>query len=213
MAPKPKNPSRPHPPANLGVWEDGKTVWYAPALDLPAWVLTTFLMEDGPLYNEDHKHLLDADIAFLWAADENTKQGRIILGQCEEVTFRCGKWQKGRQIQQMVDWFGDVPKFLITLDADFARGCTDNEFCALVEHELYHIGHGKDEFGQLRFQRESGEPVLALRSHDVEEFFGVVRRYGPSPAVKQLVEAASKAPEVSKINIARACGTCMVRAA
>ncbi len=43
-----------------------------------------------------------------------------LLGQCEEVTFRAGAWQKGRQEQQMRDWFGNVPDFLITLDADYS---------------------------------------------------------------------------------------------
>ena len=216
MPAKPKRPSRPQPPAGIGDWIDDKPFWYAPAADMPDWVMATFLMEDAPLYNEDHKHLLEAHVAFLWAGEPNARRGRQVLGQCEEVTFRCGAWQKGRQQQQMTEWFGTVPAYLITLDAEYARECSDLEFCALVEHELLHIAHAVDQFGQPRFNKDTGQPVLTLRDHDVSEFVSIVRRYGagrPDGAVAQMVAAAGKAPEVSGVNIARACGTCMMRAA
>jgi hypothetical protein len=134
------------------------------------------------------------------------------LGQCEEVLFRCNAWQKGRQQQQMTDWFGMVPQFLITLDASYALTCSDIEFCALVDHELYHIAQELDEFGSPAF-RKDGLPKLCMRGHDVEEFIGVVRRYGAGEDVQRLIDAAKGAPEVSKLNIARACGTCLLKAA
>lgn len=186
---------------------------FAPAPDVLAWARSMFITEGGQLHNPDHEHLEYGDIKFLWASSGFAKQGRIVLGQCELVSFRAGPWQKGRQEQQMRDWFGQVPEFIITLDADYSRKCSDAEFCALVEHELYHIGHEHDEFGAPAFYRDSGLPKLGMRAHDVEEFIGVVRRYGPSADVAKLVSAAQAAPEVAKLNIARACGTCLLRAA
>jgi hypothetical protein len=56
-------------------------------------------------------------------------------------------------------------------------------------------------------------PVLCMRGHDVEEFVGVVRRYGPSDDLQRPIDAAKGAPEVAKLNIARACGTCLLRVA
>jgi hypothetical protein len=50
-----------------------------------------------------------------------------------------------------------------------------------------------------------------MRGHDVEEFTGVVRRYGASVEVQEMIDAASQPAEVAKLNIARACGTCMLR--
>jgi hypothetical protein len=185
---------------------------FVPAPEVLEWVKTSILPEDAPIHNPDHTHLEFADLAFLWAAGGFVKQGRTVLGQCEEVTFRCGPWQKGRQEQQMIEWFGNVPSYLITLDASFCRDCSDADFCALVEHELYHVGHMKDDFGQPAFTKD-GIPKLGIRGHDVEEFTGVVRRYGPSPDVRKMVEAANKVPEVAKLNIARACGTCLLKAA
>jgi hypothetical protein len=183
-----------------------------PAPDVRAWALDTFVVDGAHLRNEDHQHLEFARIEFLWATYGFAKQGRIVLGQCEEITFRAGPWQKGRQEQQMREWFGSVPDFVITLDATYSQKCSDAEFCALVEHELYHIGHKKDASGQPEFAK-GGLPKLAMRGHDVEEFVGVVRRYGASHDVQRLLDAAKKGPEVAKLDIARACGTCLLKAA
>lgn len=71
----------------------------------------------------------------------------------------------------------------------------------LVEHELYHITQATDDFGAPKFNKE-GQPVLKLRGHDVEEFVGVVRRYGASVEVQELVDAANRPAEVAQLNIA-----------
>ncbi|MGS1033125.1 putative metallopeptidase [Burkholderia glumae] len=187
----------------------------APADGLAEWVQATFLADGAPLRNPDHGHLVDADIAYLWAAVGNTRQMRRVIGQCEEVMIRAGGWQRARQEQQFCEWFGHVPAFLITLDAHYARECSDAQFCALVEHELYHVGQRLDEFGAPAFTKDS-LPKLGIRGHDVEEFVGIVRRYGVGGAAgdtAKLVEAARRAPEVGHADIARACGTCMLRAA
>lgn len=201
--------SRPQPPEQL---IESLYTTLLPAPDLADWVNATILADDGPLHNPEHAHLIDADLCFLWASGAFSKQGRTVVGQAEQVMFRAGGWQKARQEQQMREWFGYVPAFVITLAADYCAQCSDAEFCALVEHELYHVAQALDEFGSPKFDKE-GHPKLALRGHDVEEFVGVVRRYGASPQVACMVEAAKHPAEVENINIARACGTCLLRAA
>ena len=52
-----------------------------------------------------------------------------------------------------------------------------------------------------------------MQGHDVEEFVGVVRRYGMSEDVRKLVNAANKNPEISKLDVAHACGTCLLKLA
>lgn len=183
-----------------------------PAPEIGDWVSDCILSAEGHLHNPDHGHLIDADLRFMWASSAFTKKGRTVLGQAEEVAMRAGGWQKARMEQQMHEWFGEVPKFIITLAADFCAQCTDLEFCALVEHELYHIAQQQDDFGAPAFTRE-GQPKLTMRGHDVEEFVGVVRRYGASNEVQQLIDAAAERPEVAKLDIARACGTCMLKLA
>lgn len=203
--------NRPQPPGHLGKLDDSgefsKTL--VPASELGRWVEEAILAEGGPLHNPDHAHLLDADLCFMWASSAFAKQGRTVVGQAEQVMFRAGGWQKARQEQQMIEWFGRVPAFIITLAADYCDQASDAEFCALVEHELYHIAHATDEFGAPRFDKDTGRPKLGLRAHDVEEFIGVVRRYGPSRQVQGLIDAAKASPQAGNINIARACGTCI----
>ena len=203
--------SRPYSPADF-VEEFAPYIKLVPASDIMQWVTDNILNGEGELHNPDHAHLIDADIAFMWAATAFSKKGRTVLGQAEEVAMRAGGWQKARMEQQMYEWFGHKPDYIITLAADFCSQCSDLEFCALVEHELYHIAQETDEFGAPKFTRD-GQPKLCMRGHDVEDFVGVVRRYGASADVQEIIDAASQPAEVAKINIARACGTCLMKLA
>lgn len=206
---------RPLPPANLGEWDGDTQINFLPARDVRDWMLETFIEEGGHLFNEDHKHLLTANFEVLWAAGSFHKQGRTVIGFTEEVAFRVGGWQRDRQIMQMQQWFGQVPDYLITLAGSYAAEASDADWCALVEHELYHIGHKPDEFGAPGFTKE-GLPKLFIRGHDVEEFVGVVQRYGvgnPEGGLAQLVRAGKSNTQVSRYKLSGACGTCMLRAA
>ncbi|WP_277343405.1 putative metallopeptidase, partial [Pseudomonas viridiflava] len=77
-----------------------------PAFEVWEWVHAETLSSTGSIHNEDHAHLLDADIRVMWASSSFEKQGRTVLGQAEQVAFRAGGWQKARMEQQMLDWFG-----------------------------------------------------------------------------------------------------------
>ncbi len=200
---------RPMPPVDL---LESLLLTLSPAIGVWDWVQREILADTGSIHNPEHAHLIDANIRVLWASTGFAKQGRVVLGQAEQVMFRAGGWQKARQEQQMREWFGEEPDFLITLAADYCSQCSDVEFCSLLEHELFHIAQKTDEFGAPKFSSD-GMPSLYLRGHDVNEFVGVVRRYGASEAVQEMIDAASKPPEVAKINIARACGTCLLKSA
>ncbi|MDM9674886.1 putative metallopeptidase [Raoultella planticola] len=204
---------RPFPPVNFTRENWLPYTRLIPATEIGDWVNLHILSEDGRIHNPDHIHLLDADFAFMWASGAFEKKGRYVLGQCEQVMLRAGGWQKARMEQQMHEWFGRIPKFIITLAADYCEQCSDLEFCALVEHELYHIAQATDDYGAPKFNKETGMPVLTLRGHDVEEFVGVVRRYGASKDVQEMVDAANRPAEVAHIDVARACGTCMLKLA
>ncbi|WP_327437394.1 putative metallopeptidase [Sinorhizobium meliloti] len=101
-----------------------------------------------------------AELGFLWTVVENSRKGRRIIGHCEEETSgRHGKWARAQAEMQVKQWFGFVPDFIITLDAEYCRAC--------------------------------GAPVFTIRGHNVEEFVGVVRRYGADAAgVRAIVDAA-----------------------
>lgn len=187
---------------------------FVPSPELAEWVSVTLIDSAGALHNSDHEHLAEAHIGYLWTSAPCSSKGRTVVGMAEIPLFRCNKWQKGRQEQQIREWFGEIPDFIITLDAYYCQDASDIEFLSLIEHELYHCAQETDEFGTPKFKKETGLPTYAIAGHDVEEFVGVVRRYGAvNPAVQDLIIAAANKPEVGRLNIARGCGTCTLKLA
>ena len=212
---------RPMPPKDIGVldfdWSMHNDMPYdfRPDEDLKDWVWSTLIDEEGELCNPDHIHLsyYSRDlIGFMWASRPFEKGGHVVLGQAEQVAIMAGGWKRKRQELQMVQWFGYIPKYIITLDAGYAESCSDVDFCALIEHELYHIGFEIMD-GEMYISPSTGKPKLKMKGHDVEEFHGVVQRYGASPDVQKMVELANDGPTISRANIAHACGTCLLKLA
>ncbi|MDH2603337.1 putative metallopeptidase [Acinetobacter baumannii] len=211
------NQIRPFPPQELiDKADEEEAIRLAPAPDLMNWVIANFLTIGGPLHNPDHDHIAELIhdneefLAFAWASSACMAKKRMVLGQCEKVMFNQGGWKKARQEQQMRDWFGYVPVYLITVDASYCDQATDRDFCALIEHELYHIGVERDEDGDPLISEMTGLPKHYLAGHDVEEFVGVVKRWGADESVKRLIEVAKQAPFVSDVNISKCCGTCLI---
>ena len=208
---------RPFPPTDLiDQAEEEEAIRLEPAVDLKEWVVSNFLTIGGHLYNPDHDHIAELlhdneeFLAFAWASSAAVAKKRMVLGQCEKVMFNVGGLKKARQEQQMRDWFSFVPQYLITIDASFCEEASDNDFCALIEHELYHIGVERDEDGEAPYSDMTGLPKHYLASHDVEEFYGVVRRWGANESVKRLVEITKQAPFVSDFNVSACCGNCVI---
>lgn len=187
---------------------------FMPDETLREWIMDTFVAEDGPLANPDHFHLADAEIGVLWTNVDNSKNMRVVIGQAELMPpMAMGKWQRARAIAQTEEWFVALPDFLLTFSAPAAASMDDASFCALVEHELYHCAQSRDAYGMPKFKQD-GSPSFAIRGHDVEEFVGVVSRYGMIDSqVAAMVEAANQRPTVALANIRGACGTCALKAA
>lgn len=187
-------------------------VGFKPDDDLLEWVKRAILSEAGPLFNPAHKHLRDASLAFLWTNAPNSRGGHAVAGMTEKPISQGNKWAKARHDLQMDQWFGRNIEYLITLDAVYAAENPDINFCALIDHELYHIAHKRDKDGGLAFNKETGNPVLTLVGHDVEEFVGVVERYGPGAAAgatAELVRVANLPPLIGAAQIKAACGNCL----
>ncbi|MET0364137.1 MAG: putative metallopeptidase [Sphingobium sp.] len=202
---------RPLPPEHLSdIIDPANMDQFEPAHDLQDWIDATFLDAASDLFNADHAHLRDASLGVLWTNCENSRNMRTVIGQAELMPpMAMGKWQKARAEQQIMEWFGGMPDFLLTFSAPAAATMDDASFCAMVEHELYHCAQKSDAFGMPKFKQD-GSPSFAIRGHDVEEFVGVVARYGAiDPAVAAMVEVAGRKPLMSAASIAGACGTCL----
>lgn len=204
---------RPRPPESIFEIEAGDT--FVPAPEIIDWARATFIDEGATVENPEHVHLRHASICALWTNVSNAKAGMTVLAQCElGDPMAMGKWAKAKARLQVEQWFGYIPDFLLTFDARYADTCSDIEFMALVEHELYHAAQAKDIYGAPRFNKETGRPVFTMRGHDVQEFTSVVRRYGADAAhVREFVDAASRPPEIGRVSVAHACGTCQLKVA
>ncbi|TCB71587.1 transposase [Acinetobacter sp. ANC 4216] len=207
--------NRPYPPKHITDPEEWTEEFlFEPAQEIYDWLHTNILDPNSKLYNPDHEHLVGhSGVCFLWAEKAFNKLERIVLGQAEIVQFQVSGWKKFRQEAQLIRWFGFLPKALITLDAHYCSYCSDEDFMALVEHELYHLMHKISPNGGPCYDSHTGHPILKMRGHDVEEFFGVVRRYGGHSDIQKMAKLVEDGPTISRANIAHACGTCLLKLA
>lgn len=209
MLPATINERRPRPPIDL-VEGASTAIPFWPAPDFAEWMFDTFINEGATLENPEHEHLRDASIGVLWTSQDNTKRQRMIVGRAElgETVGGSDPWTKGRTVQQLEAWFGAVPDFILTFFAPFADKADDATFCALVEHELSHCAQERDSYGMPKW-RKFGGPAFCMRGHDVEEFVGVVARYGADAAgVRDMADAAAAGPTIAAADISFACGNC-----
>lgn len=201
---------RPFPPELL-INEYVGINYFVPSPELEEWTRKTFLNDESPLHNPEHAHLLQAHIGYLWTNVPNVSKMRGVAGTAEMPFFRGAKWQKARATMQMQEWFGAIPDFVITLDANYCNQISDTNFCALVEHELYHCAQALDEFGAPKFNALTDRPIYTMRDHDVTEFVGVVTRYGIGAVANgtAFVEAANSEPAIAHADISKMCGNCL----
>lgn len=146
---------------------------------------------DRVLRMPEHEHLVenDIDLAFLFRREEKIVGGRQILGTVYEPKVQGG-------LRDVFEWMirrmlGRLPRFLVVLDEGFWLASGDRNREILVFHELSHCQQKTDRYGAPRFDVD-GRPVYGLRSHDVEEFTSVVRRYGAwNDDIRAFLEAAA----------------------
>lgn len=209
LTPLPAALKRPNAPLDLDPMGE-----FRPAPELEAWARSAFIDETGPLMNPEHAHLRYAHIGWLWTNVPNARHMKGIAATCELGKPQGqGRWAKARSAMQIRQWFGAEPDFIITVWTG-AWDEDDWSAVALIEHELYHAAQDRDEFGAPKFSKQTGRPVFGLRGHCVEEFVGVVRRYGAtSQELRDMVSAVNRGPEIADAKIVRACGTCRRKAA
>ena len=85
---------RPYPPSSLLELSELSDfgIRLAPAPEIWDWLKAEILADTGSIHNPEHAHLIDANIGVLWASTGFAKQGRVVLGQAEQLMFRAGGW-------------------------------------------------------------------------------------------------------------------------
>lgn len=168
-----------------------------------------FMTIGSKFYNRDHEHLEDASIGYLLTNVENIKGGAWVLGTAQLGEPSGGTpWAKIKAYQQLDQWFGHIPDFIITLDSVFLNTADPAQICALIEHELYHCSIKKDDIGMPKLDRWGGA-TWEMRPHDVEEFTGVVGRYGAwKQALHEMKAAFDAEPLFGTVDLGGICGAC-----
>lgn len=93
------------------------------------WIRETFILPEAPLFNPDHAHLAFAKLGVVWTGVLNNRHQRTIIATCETTKQNTsGAWKKARAEQQLEDWFGELPDFLITLYAPALTTFDDRSF-------------------------------------------------------------------------------------
>ena len=178
---------------------------FGPAPELKAWAIATFIDENSPLYNEDHEHLADAKFLFVWSRASIKSKGARVIGTASTGKQRGGMGAKEFLESFYQDWFESedpeenegLPDFIITIDANYVEEASPLAICALIEHELYHCDVRRDEDGEPLYIR--AQVTYKMRGHDIEEFFGVARRYGAATVqLMQLKNILGRSPEVDE---------------
>lgn len=116
---------------------------------------------------DEHKNLAHVRIEYVWRDKHAKSKGRTVLAAARKIgginAFLAGS------SAGLADDEANEPLFVIEVAADTWQRLTDDQRKALVDHELMHL---IVEFDQ------DGEPKLAMRGHDLEEFAAIVRRHG-----------------------------------
>lgn len=139
----------------------------------------------------EHKHLRENEIRieYLFRHESKMKGGRVVLGSvhepnCQGEMRSLFEWMLGRL-------FGSLPDYVIILDHGFWESVTLQTREALLFHELCHVKQALDEYGGLKFNKQTGLPIYRLVSHDIEEFNAVVAKFGAwSPDIADFIAAA-----------------------
>lgn len=118
-----------------------------------------------------HQELVNSHIEFVFIKEAPKSKGRKVLGRARKVSG-LHAWMSNPEQAHRPETQGFTepwPFFIIEISHDTWRELDDSQRVALVDHELSHCSYDTDD---------DGNPVLAIRHHDVEEFIGVISRNG-----------------------------------
>lgn len=184
---------------------------FEPCELLSNWIGAHFIEPDGALFRAEHRHLKRARLGCLWTNTPLSMKGQDVAATAEMPSAQGNAWARARFKQQLREWFGFEPDFLLTFYAPNCHERGDAEFCALVRHELLHCAQKRNSEGELAFDRD-GKPLFTMRGHDVEEFVPVMEDFGVDCGAGMsaaFVRAALHPPKIARAKIALACGACL----
>lgn len=198
--------SRPLPGENL--WEPGFSI--EPSVEIADWAKKNFILDGSLLTNPKHAHLRSADLQVMLTNVPWVDGDLPVVGMAELVRVGGKPWAQAERIEHLCLLHGKIPHMRVWLYAPFLATADPWAYCAVIEHELFHFYQKLDRERQPKFDAD-GVPVWATRAHDVEEFIGVVERYGVDACrgrSREFVEAALRPPLIAPASFVAGCATC-----
>jgi hypothetical protein len=149
------------------------------------------------LINKYHQHLLRhaVRIEYLFCEKAQKEKGKQKIGTAKRIS-NLNAYLAGK-VDQETGELTETPFFVITIHkASWDFVLSEKQRAALVDHELKHCWAEEDE--------ETGEVVLSILPHDIEEFADIVKRHGRwLEDVDAILKAAEAGPQLTLTEIAR----------
>jgi hypothetical protein len=128
--------------------------------DTDKYVLAPEILDEyiAPLVNSHHGRLAQARFVALYRRGNWKSQGLDVWAKAEKLSEKVSAL--------MGDGGADL---IIAVSEDVWNIIDENTRVALIDHELCHCAVGEDDKGNVAY---------SIVGHDVEEFFGIIRRHG-----------------------------------
>jgi hypothetical protein len=117
------------------------------------------------IIDKSHPTLRGIRIEYVFREKAGLRHGRLVAGSAKKITgVNALLATPGARSSE------DLEFFLVTIARDVWDRSTASRRIALVDHELQHC--------HVQLDDVTGEAVLAMRGHDIEEFAAIVQRHG-----------------------------------
>ena len=155
---------------------------------------------------DEHSHLRadSCRLAYLFRDEEVARGGKTVWASAHLVASRppAGRYWSRFIRWSLVNILGYEPTFLVLIDRNIWAGLDARQKLALIDHELMHCSQATDQMGEPRYNQVTGDPIWALREHDIEEFDSIVTRHGLwkqdlVDSAKVIIEALNHGPALS----------------
>lgn len=166
--------------------------WTVPSPEWEQWARSTFIDSASKLCDPGLAHLEGAIVGFLLTNAAIKIKGELKAGLGGVCKPSGETHTKAQREQQLKEWFGLVPDFLITLSV--SQFGSTRHVCSLVNHELRHCGVETDQNG-AKFGQD-GRPVWTTVPHFAELVDDELARWGPQsvPGGVQIAREISAPP-------------------
>lgn len=125
---------------------------------------------------DEYSPLINIEVRYVWRDKHAKSKGDAVYGKARKIAGL------NAHLADAAD--PDLGFFVIEIARDLWVHLEEHQQRALVDHELAHLVVAFDEDDVLS---------LSIRGHDLEEFFGVVRRHGAwRPEISTLSQLAGQ---------------------